>query len=263
MTSFYSKSSSTCYPWLLIFPGHHQKEVGEVRRRGEEQKWFLLPSSIMMWHNHSPGLTHALCLLPGDSQAAVMCMWATSSLADHLLLPSAIDSLQPTLSLCYQCLSLLDSPYLDHEKHPCILLFWKKVMSISKEPLLLYDTKYTGLVSIYVWHLAWPQVREAWLLSWEGRHKARTTEHNSPLDSLERNSFIWCILSNDWRPIVVKPVLQLLLKKSCIANLAVLVSMWVLGVLVHPFGTLIHLKQKLRLISTFIWIEHTQIFKDM
>lgn len=79
MTSFYSKSSSTCYPWLLIFPGHHQKEVGEARRRGEEQKWFLLPSSITMWHNHSPGLTHALRLLPGDSQAAVMLLWAVFS----------------------------------------------------------------------------------------------------------------------------------------------------------------------------------------
>ena len=96
----------------------------------------------------------------------------------------------------------------------------------------------------YTWHLPWLEVKKT--LSWEGRHRTQPSPKElSPLDSSERNTFIWCTLSNNgWQLIVIKPVLQLFLKKSCIGNQAVHFSMWVLAVIVHPFGALIHLRQK-------------------
>lgn len=91
------------------------KEVAEVGRRGEGQKWFLLPSTIMMWH---------FCLLSLACLKYVSWRFPKGSNINmkHVSYSWPLTSplsywLQVLHSVCYQCLSLLDGPHLDHEKH--------------------------------------------------------------------------------------------------------------------------------------------------
>lgn len=44
--------------------------------------------------------------------------------ADHLQLLSATDFLQSTFLFAVKCLSLLDSPFPDYEKHSRVLMAW-------------------------------------------------------------------------------------------------------------------------------------------
>lgn len=159
----------------------------------------------MIWHCHSLGLAHVLCMFSEDSQRAVTLMWAMSPLAGHSLLPSVVAFLQSTVLFAINVSCSWTVYILTTKNIP--VFFW----SGTFQKCWVFQISHFS-----PWHNSTPArflCMGSCLASGEldslqklsPEHRAQnSSEEFFILGSSKRNTSMQCILDNDWWLMVIK-----------------------------------------------------------